>query len=156
MWVNKVITTVTVPFWFTPFHAQQRLCQQVKSRLSSLLFINVRKHYNQNAFHPEIITENMTLLERHYYNMYILMYCCGLICKFYIQPRKSNTMSQKRVPTDSTIKSGWSQTTLLITSTRISSSTYLNILNLPGGALPYSAYTGMCRWTRYGFQGLES
>ena len=61
------------------------------------------------------------------------MYCCGLICKFYIQPRKSNTMSQKRVPTDSTIKSGWSQTTLLITSTRISSSTYLNILNLPAG-----------------------
>ena len=60
------------------------------------------------------------------------MYCCGLICKFYIQPRKSNTMSQKRVPTDSTIKSGWSQTTLLITSKRISSSTYLNILNLPG------------------------
>ena len=26
----------------------------------------------------------------------------------------------------------------------------------PGEALPYSAYTGMCRWKRYGFQGLES
>ena len=27
---------------------------------------------------------------------------------------------------------------------------------MPGGALPYLAYTGMCRWTGYGFQGLES
>ena len=26
----------------------------------------------------------------------------------------------------------------------------------PGGALPFLAYTGMCRWTGYGFQGRES
>ena len=32
----------------------------------------------------------------------------------------------------------------------------LNTVFGPGGALPYLAYTGMCRWTGYGFQGLES